>query len=386
MARNRRISASGTCQYQTIAVAVAVVITLASLAILFTPEFGVSIKEKLRGGAQNTLNLKSSANVSSQPSSFASEGQKSDNSQVAGLVPDLGKSAIKSQCLVDLYPRPGPTVKSKDGKKFLEVSFLNHPEMIPDDFPTKPRCEKGSKWDEEAIGRPIKMPTSIMQERAVKVGHPHLGILDPKGSYVFPPRKCTLPVPRILHFIWVCCPLPFKNAERIVKFAEVNPNWEIMLWVDNDVSKNESQTLERVKHRPGGPVQVHTLESHAQHFRNIDVMRSIRQRSLDPRHKHVCAGISDFARLEVVYKYGGIYMDTDFVAYRGFDDYGDLFRWPFVTHKVCGVNIINSFFGSDAGSGFLDFALNASRQNCLEFSNCMPEGGAGPPFFLPWLS
>lgn len=27
-------------------------------------------------------------------------------------------------------------------------------------------------------------------------------------------------------------------------------------------------------------------------------------------------------------------MDTDFVADRPFADYGDLFRWPFVTHKA----------------------------------------------------
>ena len=27
-------------------------------------------------------------------------------------------------------------------------------------------------------------------------------------------------------------------------------------------------------------------------------------------------------------------MDTDFVPDRPFADYGDLFRWPFVTHKV----------------------------------------------------
>ena len=30
----------------------------------------------------------------------------------------------------------------------------------------------------------------------------------------------------------------------------------------------------------------------------------------------------------------GIYMDTDFLPDRPFADYGDLFRWPFVTHKV----------------------------------------------------
>ena len=30
-------------------------------------------------------------------------------------------------------------------------------------------------------------------------------------------------------------------------------------------------------------------------------------------------------------------MDTDFVADRPFADYGDLFRWPFVTHKAAGL-------------------------------------------------
>lgn len=36
-------------------------------------------------------------------------------------------------------------------------------------------------------------------------------------------------------------------------------------------------------------------------------------------------------------QHSGIYMDTDFVPDRPFADYGDLFRWPFVTHKVLDV-------------------------------------------------
>ncbi|CAE7804661.1 MCA1, partial [Symbiodinium microadriaticum] len=145
-----------------------------------------------------------------------------------------------------------------------------------------------------------------------------------------------------------------------------------------------------VSSRPGGAIIVHYLASYADDFRNMDILRWIRNLSLDPKHLHVCAGMSDVARLEVMFKYGGIYMDTDFLPDRPFADYGDLFRWPFVTHKVCGINIINSILSFDKQSAFLDFALNAYRENCKTFRNCMPEGGAGPPFMamaiLRWNS
>lgn len=43
------------------------------------------------------------------------------------------------------------------------------------------------------------------------------------------------------------------------------------------------------------------------------------------------AGKSDYLRMEVVYRYGGVYVDTDTIAVNPLDAYGDVFRWPVVS-------------------------------------------------------
>lgn len=283
------------------------------------------------------------------------------------------------RCLPETFKRPEPIVKSLSSDKWIEVTFLNMPERIPR-HKTPPRCLDRDQWRGDLIGRPIRAPTITMLRRAKEVGHPCSGLLD--MNMQLPPRPCTTPVPRILHFIWLCNPLPNRIALRLVAFAVMNPTWKIMLLVDVPLAKSEEAVFSKpeVTGRSSGGIVVHNLHSYGKEFRNYDVIRKIRNFSLDPRHLHVCAGMSDVARLEVMYKYGGIYMDTDFMPNRPFDDYGDLFRWPFVSHKVCGINIINSIIGMDRQSGFLKFAIDAYRENCLRFKNCMPEGGAGPPF------
>ncbi|CAE8646313.1 unnamed protein product, partial [Polarella glacialis] len=286
--------------------------------------------------------------------------------------------APKGKCLDDLYARPGPIVRSKTDGKELEISFLNRPDLIPPNFRTKSLCRDKNNWRSDGIGRPITLPTARLIARAVEVGHPHNGILDLDRPA--PERVCAQPVPRIIHFVWLCKPIPSKVALRVASFARLNPNWKIMVLVDKPVKFTEQMIFHNVSDRPAGPIIIHTLASHAHDFRNMDIIRWIRNLSWDPRHGHVCAGMSDVARLETVYKYGGIYMDSDFIPHRAFDDYGDLFRWPFISHKVCAVNIINSIMGFDANSGYLNFSLEAYRQNCLIYHNCMPEGGAGPAF------
>ncbi|CAE7883745.1 MCA1, partial [Symbiodinium sp. KB8] len=269
------------------------------------------------------------------------------------------------------------------------VTFLNMPERIAG-HKTPAKCTDKDEWQVDRIGRPIATPTSVMLKRAIAVGHPHGGLLDPATA--LPPRPCEKAVPKIMHFLWFCSPVPERIVRRMMKFALMNPTWKVMILVDKPPEQSELELLNspEVSSRPGGAIIVHYLASYADDFRNMDILRWIRNLSLDPKHLHVCAGMSDVARLEVMFKYGGIYMDTDFLPDRPFADYGDLFRWPFVTHKVCGINIINSILSFDKQSAFLDFALNAYRENCKTFRNCMPEGGAGPPFMamaiLRWNS
>ncbi|CAJ1456730.1 unnamed protein product [Effrenium voratum] len=282
------------------------------------------------------------------------------------------------RCLAETMPRPEPVVRSRSSLKLLEVTFLNMPERIAG-HKTPAKCLEDD-WQVDKIGRPIILPTAVLLQRAVQVRHPHGGLLDPKNP--LPDRPCAKPVPKILHFLWFCSPVPEHIVKRIVLFAQMNPSYKVMLLVDVPPNQTEVDLMNvpEVTARPAGAIVVHHLQSYEAEFRTMEILRWMDNLSHNPIHRHKCAGMSDVARLETLYMYGGIYMDTDFVPDRPFADYGHLFRWPFVSHKVCGINIINSILSFDKKSGFLNFALEAFVENCRKFRNCMPEGGAGPPF------
>lgn len=171
-------------------------------------------------------------------------------------------------------------------------------------------------------------------------------------------------VPRILHFIWVGGALPKKYAANIKRHVEMNPTWDICLWVD-------SPGAVAVADFPSS-VRVRVVAAHMHLFRNADLIA--RERNL--------AGKSDYIRLEVVYLDGGVYMDTDSIPIRGLDSTGTLFRRPFVSHDPDAYMIIqNAVFAAEKGSAFLDFALNLTRENCITWRQCGAMEGAGPPFF-----
>lgn len=46
------------------------------------------------------------------------------------------------------------------------------------------------------------------------------------------------------------------------------------------------------------------------------------------------AGKSDYTRMEILYLEGGIYQDTDAHPIQPFDNFGDIFRWPFGSYDT----------------------------------------------------
>lgn len=279
---------------------------------------------------------------------FAGAGTSSSRLEGDASTFEEDPSNWEDLCVANSFPRPAPVVRSSSSLKQLEVTFLNMPERIAL-HKTPAKCTDQDDWQGDKIGRPIVAPTSLMLWRGVRVGHPHTGLLDPKKPMPEQTRFCVKAVPKILHFLWFCSAIPEHIVKRIVSFAEMNPTYKVMILVDVAPNQREVDLMNspQVVNRPGGGIVVHYLHSYENDFRTMDILKWMDNISHNPVHKHKCAGMSDVARLETLYRYGGIYMDTDFVPDRPFADYGDTFRWPFVTHKVCGINIINSILSFD---------------------------------------
>lgn len=166
-----------------------------------------------------------------------------------------------------------------------------------------------------------------------------------------PDRPCIAsPVPRLLHFVWLQSGLPEVYAANIRRQAELNPGWQVVLWLEHPLPAASEKAL-----APFDVLVRNVTEYIADRFRN----RAAIERWRNP------GGKADLVRLEVVHLEGGIYQDTDAIALRPFDSAGTLFRWPWVTFSTRRwKNSCNCAFGFERGSAFLRFALDQAREYC----------------------
>lgn len=91
-------------------------------------------------------------------------------------------------------------------------------------------------------------------------------------------------IPKIIHQIWLGSPLPEKCIAFQKTWKKRHPDWEFKLWTEKEI---ESFGL--------------------QNKTAYDKTRNYGERS-------------DIARYEILYRYGGLYTDTDFECLQSFDD------------------------------------------------------------------
>jgi mannosyltransferase OCH1-like enzyme len=91
-------------------------------------------------------------------------------------------------------------------------------------------------------------------------------------------------IPRKIHQIWLGGTLPIKYYRIIKTWIELHPGWEYKLWTDKDV----------------------------------DALNLVNKKLYDAIDN---VGVkSDILRYEILYRYGGLYIDTDFKCIKPFDD------------------------------------------------------------------
>ena len=91
-------------------------------------------------------------------------------------------------------------------------------------------------------------------------------------------------IPKKIHQIWLGSPFPDKYRKFSESWRKFHPNWEYKLWTDSDVEGFG--------------------------MKNIALFRTAQNKG----HK------SDIFRYEILNRFGGLYIDTDFECLRSFDD------------------------------------------------------------------
>lgn len=132
----------------------------------------------------------------------------------------------------------------------------------------------------------------------------------------------TLPIPHLIHFIWVGPkPLP-KDFERFLQsWRTKHPDWQIILWRDRDILK----------------------------FRLKNYVAFRKAKNYGEK--------SDIARYEILYRMGGLYVDTDFECLRNFEELHHHFElYTGISYDLTG-NLFNGLIGSIPGHPILQYCI-----------------------------
>ena len=165
-------------------------------------------------------------------------------------------------------------------------------------------------------------------------------------------------LPHLLHFIWTGSKLPSKYMKNLDTFANQLPNFEIWLWVDVQPLCKHSNVVYK---------QLGMLK-----FATRDLLFGISS----PVER------GDVMLYEIVYQFGGIYVDIDMTCQKPFDELLDL---SFVSHTF-GVynNIQNAMSSFPPRSHFLHYVISCVVENYHNFnakSDTFLPNRTGPPFF-----
>jgi inositol phosphorylceramide mannosyltransferase catalytic subunit len=98
--------------------------------------------------------------------------------------------------------------------------------------------------------------------------------IQPKSDYI---------IPKKIHFIWLGSPFPERDKKMIDSWIQLHPDWEVKIWIDADVE----------------PFQMQNKLAY--------------DKAINWGEK------SDIWRYEILHRFGGLYVDTDFECVKAFD-------------------------------------------------------------------
>lgn len=179
-------------------------------------------------------------------------------------------------------------------------------------------------------------------------------------------------MPKIIHFIWIGSTLSDKYIENITTYIHNNPRYEIWIWHDDNtipMQKLIKKYNQRCK------------------MQNINQIQFFNKFGIDKIVKW--AGKADVMRYEIIYKYGGMYIDVDSRSIKPFDDNNN-FNHSFVCIDSSGIynNLTNAQFGFTKNNLFMGFVIMCLQENikCHYDMNANKNMDdilsiSGPPFF-----
>jgi glycosyl transferase family 25 len=171
-------------------------------------------------------------------------------------------------------------------------------------------------------------------------------------------------IPKKIHQVWIGSDpesLPMHKKLYMTSFKKIMPSYEYKLWTDEDIT-NENF-----------PITIKYLEKISQ---------------LNSQSKYAC--MCDLMRLEIIYKHGGFYFDTNIELLKPIDN---LLNYKFVVCNESELNpkeytfMSNGFFGAIPKSKYISRILNDVELSKLVINeNSKIVSVSGPMFFCKTLN
>lgn len=152
--------------------------------------------------------------------------------------------------------------------------------------------------------------------------------------------------PKLFHRIWFGGEMPAKYVEYGKQWRAMHPEWVMLEWSEQDVSD-----------------ACPTLGSF--------VKEALKKRDLREA--------SDIMRLELIYRFGGVYLDTDFQPLQPLDE--TLEGWDCFLTAMTRVGLANGLFGASVYHPFSKHLMSAIPAAVSEYSTKDIVVRTGPSFF-----
>lgn len=152
-------------------------------------------------------------------------------------------------------------------------------------------------------------------------------------------------MPKKIHFIWLGSPLPAACQKIIDSWRKLNVGWEIIVWNEEKIA-----TLDLINKE---------AYNFAVNF----------------------AEKSDIARYEILYKFGGIYVDTDYLCLKPFDAIRERCNFFAGIEYGPAPQLGNSIIGAIPGHPILKACIKSLKKGTADHNDVRIQGTTGPWFF-----
>ena len=168
-------------------------------------------------------------------------------------------------------------------------------------------------------------------------------------------------IPKIIHVMWLGGKMPAQYERFVQTWYKYHPDWTILFWTDNEANYDRGTIVARTfddlsqeLQKDSGAKRI-VIDTHDLHFDN----KKFYDAALNYGEK------SDILKWEIVYRFGGVYVDVDFECFKPLDVFHHRYDFytgiqPLDTNRV---QLGAALYGAHPGHPILKRCVETIKDN-----------------------